>query len=331
MINKSFKYIITVFLFFFVLSTRISAMKCEYSDGRLSAVFEINESTGKVGDAIVNGKLTSTDETEIEDESQGIENWDDTFSPGDINMKGLDYFNNNKKCPPYTVFVDRVGQFDLAVSTESHLNQFKEYGKSKQGYAIMKLVKQEEEEKKDGSSTGYSGGSCAEYTEEKSCEQNAYFACIWNETEYGNYCNTDKFMYVQCGGAFDIPYQVPGIISFVVNLLKIITPIVLIVVSIISLVKSLASSKEDEIKKAQKSLVRKIISAVMVFFIVSIVQFVIMKVADTGETDDISSCLSCFLNNDCQNTIYYKTNIGGIYNCQYLSGDKSTFACKGNK
>jgi hypothetical protein len=68
----------------------------------------------------------------------------------------------------------------------------------------------------------------------------------------------------------------------------------------------------------------------MVFFVISIVQFVILKVADTGEQDDISSCLTCFLNNDCENSVYYKTNVAGRYICTYLESG-STFQCKGNK
>ena len=177
-------------------------------------------------------------------------------------------------------------------------------------------------------------GGCSGYTDGKSaCENNAYYSCIWNETEYGDYCNTDTLLYVSCGDAFDIPHQTPSLISFLVNLLKIATPIILIFISVITLLKALAASKEDEIKKAQSSLIKKVIAAVMVFFVISIVQFVIMKVADSSETDNISKCLTCFLNNDCEDSIYYKTNVAGTYTCTYVSGDKKgeSFTCKGNE
>lgn len=150
---------------------------------------------------------------------------------------------------------------------------------------------------------------------ENVCKDQGY---VWNETAYRNYCNVDNLMYISCGGAFDIPHEAPQLFSFAVNFLKILTPIILIVVSIISLLKALAASNEDEIKKAQKGLIRKVIAAVMVFFIISIVQFVTMKVADTAEKEDISSCLTCFLNNDCGNTLYYKTNVAGTYMCTNL-------------
>lgn len=180
-------------------------------------------------------------------------------------------------------------------------------------------------------------GSCAGYTDRNSCEHNNYYSCLWNETEYSNYCNTDNLLYIACGDAFDIPHQVPELISFLVNLLKIATPIILIIVSIITLFKAMVASKEDEIKKAQSSLIKKIIAAVMVFFVISIVQFVISKVADSSEQGGMEACLSCFLNNKfsndndgCKKSMYYKTNIGGTYICTWIDNGK-TFTCKGSK
>lgn len=176
-------------------------------------------------------------------------------------------------------------------------------------------------------------GGCSGYTYETSCLYNDYYACIWNNNEYGEYCNTDKLVYVRCGDIFDIPVQVPEIFSLLVNLLKIGTPIILIIVSIISLLKALSSSTEDEIKKAQKGLIRKIIAGVMVFFVISIVQFVILKVADTdnskgaSEAENLSTCLTCFLNNDCGANVYYKTSVGGYNTCTYFSDKNNPKVC----
>ena len=161
--------------------------------------------------------------------------------------------------------------------------------------------------------------SCLDYTDDVNCKDSQLYACVWNETKYGDYCNTDNLLYVKCGDAKDIPYQVPQIVSFAVNFLKIMAPIILIITSIITLLKALALS-EDEIKKAQKSLIRRIIAAVFVFLVITITQFVIMKVADGEntsiendklETTNISDCLNCLLNNNCSETVYYKTVIAG--------------------
>lgn len=330
---KKIKYLFIVIIALMFIGGNAQALKCQYSNGKLNAEFTIDKK-GNAGDATINGSLNSSDNTKIEDESQGIENWDSIFEPnGDstkISAKGKDYYTNNKDCPPYSIFVDRTGQYDFAVFTESHKEEFRKYGKSKQGYAIMPLKKSVKDPVATGDDLTYEGGSCIEYTSETSCENNNSFACVWNDNEYGKYCNTDNLLYVACGDSFDIPSEVPELVSFLVNLLKIATPIILIFVSVISMVKALASTKEDEIKKAQQSLIKKIIAAVMVFFVISIVQFVIMKVADAKETKGIDDCLTCFLNNDCSSSVYYKTNVVGTYLCTYADGSGS-FTCKGNK
>lgn len=314
------KYIKVLFILIciFVFQNNIkAALKCTYSDGNLTATYTI-ESESKVTKAVVNGNLKSSDETVIKEEKQKIENWDKIFKAGDISARGDAYYKNYKQCPPYLIFVDRKGQFDLAVFSDSHYDEFKKYGQSKQGYAIMKLTSSEDKTVTDPNSSKYEGNSCWDYTEQ-SCENNGTLSCVWNE-KFGGYCNTDNLLYIACGDANNIPYQVPQLVSFAVNFLKIATPIILIIVSIISLVKALSASKEDEIKKAQQSLIKKIIAAIMVFFIISIVQFVILKVADSSEVGNVTNCMSCLLNNDCESSIYYKTNVGGIYICRYVDG-----------
>ena len=173
-------------------------------------------------------------------------------------------------------------------------------------------------------------GGCKAYNDKHTCENNEDFNCLWVENEYGSYCNVDNLVYVQCGDAKDIPSEVPKLTSFFVNLLKIATPIILIIIGIITLVKALAASSEDVIKKAQKSLINKVIAAVIVFFVISIVQFVILKVADDSEKDSITACLSCFIDNKCGETAYYKTSWGSMCTGTNLSnGDE--FDCTPRK
>lgn len=176
------------------------------------------------------------------------------------------------------------------------------------------------------SSDVFASGGCKGYTNKSDCENNDEFSCLWVENEYGSYCNVDNLVYVSCGNAKDIPSEVPKLTSFFVNLLKIATPIILIIVGIITLVKALAASSEDAIKKAQKSLINKVIASVIVFFVISIVQFVILKVADDTEAGSITSCLTCFLNNECDASAYYKTSWGSMCTGTYLS-DGSEFDC----
>ena len=84
----------------------------------------------------------------------------------------------------------------------------------------------------------------------------------------------------------------------------------------VQLIKAIVSQKEDEIKKGQNSLIKKVIIAVMIFFVISIVQFVISKVADKSESGSLQSCMQCFLNgpnSSACNSIYYRDANG---NCK---------------
>lgn len=169
--------------------------------------------------------------------------------------------------------------------------------------------------------------TCLDYKEKGACMTDEDVACIWEENENspdGGFCNVDNLLYVGCGKASDIPIKVPQIISFAVNLLKIATPIILIFIGMISLFKAMAAGKEDEMKKAQSSLIKKIISAVLVFFVVAIVQFIISIVAEDDEYKGFENCLNCFLNNKCAVTTYYKTVIGGEDHCTGLYSKKTS-------
>ena len=57
----------------------------------------------------------------------------------------------------------------------------------------------------------------------------------------------------------------------------------------------LGASKEDEIKKAQMTFVKRLIAAVIVFFVVSLVQIVVRFVSGNDE-NSIMGCFNCFVN-----------------------------------
>ena len=59
-------------------------------------------------------------------------------------------------------------------------------------------------------------------------------------------------------------------------------PIILIVLGMFDLGKAVVASKEDEIKSAQKLLVKRVIYAVAIFFVVFIVQVIFNVVAGSG-------------------------------------------------
>ena len=73
-----------------------------------------------------------------------------------------------------------------------------------------------------------------------------------------------------------------------IPLLQIGIPIVLIVLGMIDLGKAVIASKEDEIKKAQGMLIKRLIYAIAVFFVVTIVTLVFGIFVQAGVDKDIN-------------------------------------------
>ncbi len=79
---------------------------------------------------------------------------------------------------------------------------------------------------------------------------------------------------VTCGDGVEIGGQIVSIIRVIFNGIKIGVPIILIIVGMIGMGKAIASQKEDDIKKAQNTLIKQAIAAVLVFLMFQIVQIV---------------------------------------------------------
>ncbi len=104
---------------------------------------------------------------------------------------------------------------------------------------------------------------------------------------------------VKCGNISGMPKKVPEITSLIVTIVQICIPVVLVIVGSMDFIKALSSQKDDEMKKSQQMFIKRIIMAALIFFIFVIVKFVISIVADATTTNNIISCMECFLNNKC--------------------------------
>lgn len=83
------------------------------------------------------------------------------------------------------------------------------------------------------------------------------------------------------------------LIHMIITIFKIVFPILLVVFGMIDFFRAVASSKEDEIKAGQKRFIKRIITAVFVFLVISLVQFL------TGLLEDqegIWDCANLILN-----------------------------------
>ena len=97
----------------------------------------------------------------------------------------------------------------------------------------------------------------------------------------------EMFNILECEiGGVPLPPEVTSLIGNIVNLIKIGIPIILVVMGMLDLGKAVASQKEDEIKKAQGMLIKRLIYGALVYLVIFIVGFVINLVA--GDT----SCLT---------------------------------------
>ncbi len=88
--------------------------------------------------------------------------------------------------------------------------------------------------------------------------------------------------------------QIPDTVALIVTIIKVAIPVILVILGMIDLFKGVTAQKDDEIKKAQQLFVKRLVAAVLVFFVVTIVQLVI-SFADDKDKDQIWTCANCFL------------------------------------
>ena len=76
------------------------------------------------------------------------------------------------------------------------------------------------------------------------------------------------------------------LVGKIVSIFQIVIPIILVVVGLISLGKAVVAGKDDEVKKATTGLVKKIVFAAAIFFIVTIVKMIVSLVGG----DEMKHC-----------------------------------------
>ncbi len=100
---------------------------------------------------------------------------------------------------------------------------------------------------------------------------------------------------IDCGNGVGIPGQLAHIIAMVVNFIYIGVPILLIIWGMLDLGKAIISQKEDDIKKGQSTFVKRLIAALIVFFVVVIVKFLVGLVAEGGSEGTVVTCIDKIL------------------------------------
>lgn len=92
-----------------------------------------------------------------------------------------------------------------------------------------------------------------------------------------------------CSGTKDIWILVGKILG----IFKIVIPILVIIFGMIDLGKAVVASKDDEIKKAAKSLGMRAIAGILIFFVPSLVGFAFSLAGSFNEDADYDLCEQC--------------------------------------
>lgn len=107
---------------------------------------------------------------------------------------------------------------------------------------------------------------------------------------------------VSCGNGTmkNIPSRLIDIINTIVTIIQIGVPIVLIILGMIDFGKSAIAQKEDEMKKGQRVFISRLVTALLVFFVILFVKVGIRFVNDSSESSKIVSCIDCFISGRCE-------------------------------
>ncbi|MBQ9011585.1 MAG: hypothetical protein IJ093_02940 [Bacilli bacterium] len=106
-----------------------------------------------------------------------------------------------------------------------------------------------------------------------------------------------------CGG-IEIPNELFNVVALIIRIIKIAVPIMLIIWGMLDFAKSVIAKKEDDIKQYRKNFISRLISAILVFLVITIAQLAVSLVSGVEKqsnvegqtTSDIWACSKKFIN-----------------------------------
>ena len=279
---------------YYLEGTKKSMIKFEIRDGSVSAgnfnpfngnLFNADKSWEKNYSAAYVNKLGKR----IDNDTEAVLNWYKNYSD-DVTGMTLNKINSSKSaaastktCPEYLMVrtnnkYSSYGVF--ASNSETVATQFVEKSDNKGGYKTWYLTYKNE----DGSEI-----TSEEYydtfitTPESIYDPDATITC---DQLFGDRKDDGEANDVNRDGIASIAYMVDSVLQYV----RVIIPILVIILGVIDLAKAVISSKEDEMRKAQLTFIKRLLLGLVVFFVPLIVN-VIMELADlVWESAGYSSC-----------------------------------------
>ena len=102
-----------------------------------------------------------------------------------------------------------------------------------------------------------------------------------------------------CPSEYEKLKPIFSILKGVVDLIKFFVPVLLILFGTLDLAKAVVAGKEEEMKKSQNMFIKRVIYAVSVFLVVTLVQFVMNFINENVELGkDVRNWISCYNESD---------------------------------
>lgn len=106
---------------------------------------------------------------------------------------------------------------------------------------------------------------------------------------YNNYNSGNK---IKCGKV-EFASSIADVFYYVLLIVQIAVPITLVLFGMMDLVKAMVSGKDDDIKKSQGVLFKRIVTGALVFLIIFVVKFSMQFVS---ADQSVVNCIKCFTN-----------------------------------
>lgn len=110
-------------------------------------------------------------------------------------------------------------------------------------------------------------------------------------TEITKENRTDE-SYIVCKENTYIPYQIVRIVRTLITLIKYVVPIVLIIMGMLDFGKVVIGNPDEQMKKSKSAFLSRLLAAVLVFFVIYIVEILIRVVSTEDEN---LNCLKCIV------------------------------------
>lgn len=115
--------------------------------------------------------------------------------------------------------------------------------------------------------------------------------CFFISTDKINAADVNQV--ISCGNIDELPAGLPGFIRGIYNIVKIIIPVAIIILGMLDFAKAVTASETKDMKEYQSKFIRRLISGLLVFFVLAGVQWAFGLVNKAG-SESVLGCVECF-------------------------------------